>query len=95
MYHIRLCSKKVVKQLDNLSTVDFRRIDAKITQLKKDPRPRGAKKLFDDIYRIRVGNYRIIYQVNDAKRLVHIGKIGRRHEHTYKDAARLFDRIPD
>jgi len=91
MYRIRLRSKKVRKQLDDLSVADFRRVDAKITQLQENPRPRGARKLFDDIYRIRVGNYRIIYRVDGAKRLVDIGKVERRRERTYRDIGKLFN----
>ncbi len=78
MYRIRLRSKKVRKQLDDLSVADFRRVDAKIAQLRENPRSRGVKKLFDDIYHIRVGDYRVIYRVDDAKRLVDIGKVERR-----------------
>jgi len=91
MYRIRLRSKKVRKQLDGLSAADFRRVDAKITRLRENPRPRGARKLFDDIYRIRVGDYRIVYRVDDARRLVDIGKVERRRERTYRDIGRLFD----
>ncbi len=91
MYRIRLRSKKVRKQLDGLSTADFRRVDAKIMQLREDPRPRGCKKLFDDVYRVRVGDYRIVYQVDDTTHLVDIGKVERRHERTYQDVGELFD----
>jgi mRNA interferase RelE/StbE len=66
-------------------------VDAKITQLQENPCPRGAKKLFDDIYRIRVGDYRVIYRVDDTKRLVDIGKVERRRERTYQDIGKLFD----
>ena len=91
MYSIRLRSKRVRKQLDDLSAADFRRVDAKITRLRENPRPRGARKLFDDIYRIRAGNYRVIYRVDDTRQLVDIGKVGRRHERTYQDIGKLFD----
>ncbi|MFY9609555.1 MAG: type II toxin-antitoxin system RelE/ParE family toxin [Blastocatellia bacterium] len=50
----------------------FRRIDAKILTLANDPRPSGCKKLKGPIgtWRIRVGNYRVLYEVDDLKKQV-------------------------
>jgi mRNA interferase RelE/StbE len=42
--------------------------------LEDDPRPRGCRKLFDDIYRIRVGNYRVVYKIDDESKEVVVGK---------------------
>lgn len=57
-----------------------RRIAKRIDQLAENPRPRGAKKLAgsDDFWRIRVGEYRIIYQIHDDVLLVLIVRIGGR-----------------
>lgn len=59
------------KALEALPKPDQRRIAARIDALATDPRPGGAKKLEgeDDLYRIRVGDYRIVYQIQ-ARRLI-------------------------
>lgn len=43
-----------------------------------------------NIYRIRVGSYRIIYHVDDANRVVEIGRVESRGERTYRDLRDLF-----
>jgi mRNA interferase RelE/StbE len=47
-----------------------------------DPRPRGCKKLQgdDDLYRVRAGDFRIVYAVRDALLLVLVVKIGNRRD---------------
>jgi mRNA interferase RelE/StbE len=56
-------------------------IKGRIDALADDPRPRGVKKLSDeDLYRIRVGNYRVIYQIRDKVLLVVVVKVGHRRE---------------
>ena len=54
------------------------------------PRPAGSAHLVDDIFRIRVGRYRVIYQVNDIERIVEIGGVRRRSEGTYRDIRDMF-----
>lgn len=49
------------RDLDTLSPTDLRRVDQRILKLQDTPRPRGAKKLGKNYYRIRVGPWRIIY----------------------------------
>jgi len=58
------------------------RLKTKIDALSENPRPRGVEKLKgeDDLYRIRVGDYRVIYQVKDKALIVLIVKIGDRKE---------------
>jgi mRNA interferase RelE/StbE len=52
-----------------------------IDSLAEDPRPRGAQKLAGrDDYRIRVGDYRIVYTVVDAEQLVIVARIAHRRE---------------
>jgi mRNA interferase RelE/StbE len=60
----------------------LRRIDAAIIALARNPRPPGAKKLRaqDDRYRIRVGDYRVIYEVDDAQLLILIVDVGHRKD---------------
>ncbi len=69
------------KELDALPALLFDRISQKILALEEDPRPKGCKKLRDtERYRVRVGSYRILYQVDDAKRLVDIVAVGHRRD---------------
>lgn len=57
------------------------RIAAAIDGLATDPRPSGAVKLAGrDDFRIRVGDYRIVYAVDDAERLVLVARIAHRRD---------------
>jgi len=57
------------------------RIETAIDGLAADPRPRGAAKLAGRAdFRIRVGDYRIVYAVDDAERLVLVARIAHRRE---------------
>lgn len=57
------------------------RIEAAIDSLSAEPRPRGAVKLAGrDDFRIRVGEYRIVYAVDDAEQLVLVARIAHRRE---------------
>lgn len=81
-YQIEL-SKQARKFL--LSVLDKRlrtRLEAEIDALKENPIPAGAKKLkgADALYRVRVGDYRIIYEVNQGQLRVLVVKIGDRKE---------------
>ena len=73
--------KAAEKQLKDLPKKEQKRIAAAIDQLADDPRPRGAKKLKGSEYwRTRVGNYRVIYEINDGKLIVTIIRIGDRKD---------------
>ena len=66
-------SKKAQKQLDKLSDLIAMPIIDSILSLEDNPRPQGYIKLKDrDSYRIRVGNYRIIYEISDDILLIEI-----------------------
>jgi mRNA interferase RelE/StbE len=58
----------------------FKRIDAKIQSLSEDPHPRGSKKLEDNLFRVRVGDYRIIYQVISDRIVIVIIRVRHRRE---------------
>lgn len=63
--------------------VDVRaRVGEKITALGAEPRPHGVQKLagFERTYRVRVGDYRIVYEVIDAEQFVSVTAIGHRRE---------------
>ncbi|MBS3027683.1 MAG: type II toxin-antitoxin system RelE/ParE family toxin [Dolichospermum sp. DET50] len=80
-YQIEL-TRGAVKQLKKLP-IDIReRIDLKIQELSVEPRPDGVKKLESElsIYRIRVGDYRVIYQIQDDIVLVTIVKVKHRKD---------------
>ena len=83
MYQLELTSQ-AQRQLDKPSVADLRRIVATIQQLRNNPRPSGVKKLRGPIYRIRVGNWRIVYAVFERDNLIVVGKIARRSKDTYK-----------
>jgi mRNA-degrading endonuclease RelE of RelBE toxin-antitoxin system len=89
-FQIRLRSRRVERELDSLQEVDYQRVSAKLKALASDPRPQNCEKLSDDIYRIRVGNIRIIYRIDSAMRRIDIGGIRRRSKNTYKGIDELF-----
>ena len=70
------------KELDALDDALFSRIDRKILALADHPRPRGCKKLrgYKDQWRVRVGDWRMLYIIDDAERLVIITRIAHRRE---------------
>ncbi|MBD3423090.1 MAG: type II toxin-antitoxin system mRNA interferase toxin, RelE/StbE family [Candidatus Latescibacteria bacterium] len=70
------------KEIEKIRTKrDRRRIVKKIRSLSDNPRPRGSVKLSGkDKYRLRQGNYRIIYSIEDDKLIVHIVKVGHRKD---------------
>jgi mRNA interferase RelE/StbE len=53
-----------------------------ILELSREPRPASSKKLSDggSSYRVRVGEYRILYEVSDAERIVRVMAVGHRRE---------------
>lgn len=63
---------EAVKELKKLDKPIARRIARTITQLADDPRPRGARPLkgFPELWRLRVGDYQVIYTIRDAELLV-------------------------
>jgi mRNA interferase RelE/StbE len=71
------------KELQNLSKPLVKKVTAKIDGLQKDPRPNKCKKLSgstENLYRIRIGDYRIVYNIDDVVKIVSIRKIGHRKE---------------
>ena len=89
MYEV-IFTRRAHHDYDKLSPADLDRIDATFDRLKNSPRPPGTKKIRGNIYRIRIGNWRIIYAVFNKDKLVIIGKIVRRSEDTYDRVKDLF-----
>lgn len=65
-------TKQAIKQLNALPMQEKQRLESKIDALASEPRPLGVKKLKGeaDLYRIRVGNYRVVYTIQDQQLLV-------------------------
>ncbi len=68
-----------MREIDRLDGVIFRRIEKRIDALASNPRPSGCVKLVDSTneWRIRVGDWRIIYTIDDTRHRIDI--IGVRH----------------
>ena len=74
------------RQLRRLPPGVAARLRGPILALSIDPRPAGVAKLVGaDWWRLRVGDLRLIYLIDDAKRLVVVLKMARRSESTYRD----------
>lgn len=84
-YELRV-RPSVVKDLKGIPKADVERILVRMESLRDDPRPPGSEKLSaQERYRVRQGNYRIIYGIEDAEVVVEIVKVGHRRE-VYRDA---------
>jgi mRNA interferase RelE/StbE len=70
------------KNLKVIPARDTKRILSRIEGLADDPRPAGSQKLSGrlDRYRVRQGNYRIIYSIQDEQLVVVVVKVGHRRE---------------
>ena len=76
-----LIKRTAEKELRELTSPDLGRVTGKIRKLSEHPRPSGSEKLSDrEQYRIRQGDYRIVYEIDDEQRLIYIVKIGNRKE---------------
>jgi len=80
-YHLTLTSS-AEKELKRLSSQWIARIAPRVESLAANPRPPGCKKLKggDKEWRIRVGDYRVVYTIDDAKSLVEVTRIRHRRE---------------
>jgi mRNA interferase RelE/StbE len=72
MSYTVVISKSVQKQIDNLPNDVIERVLEKIQNLASEPRPDGIVKLkgSDNEYRIRIGDYRVRYEIDDETQLV-------------------------
>jgi mRNA interferase RelE/StbE len=84
-YRVELYDRQVQRQLDRINEPDFSRLANAILKLEKEPRPSGCRKLKQSNgWRIRVGNWRVIYCIDDLELLVTIIAVRRRREDTYR-----------
>lgn len=81
--HEIVLSAPAERDLKRLPAALFRRVIAAMRALAAVPRPPGARKLHGsgrDDYRLRVGDYRVLYEVDDTARLVRIMRVRHRRE---------------
>jgi mRNA interferase RelE/StbE len=80
-YQIKFKSS-AVKELKNSPSQIQKRISIKIEELRQNPRPSGVVKLTGDdkLYRVRVGNYRIVFSIDDTERIIRITRIRHRRD---------------
>ena len=78
-------ASSIRKDLKKINKKDVIKIISEIQNLAKNPRPTSCKKLTnEELYRIRIGNYRVIYEIFDERLIVHIVKVGHRKD-VYKN----------
>jgi mRNA interferase RelE/StbE len=67
-------SRSARKELQRLEVVMARRVIAKVEALAAEPRPRGCRKIrgAHELWRLRVGEYRVVYAVDDSDRVVDV-----------------------
>lgn len=81
MYEIEY-EPSVVKQIKDLRPTDQKRVMERIGALTADPRPKGCEKLAGttDGWRIRSGDYRVVYRIDDSAQVVTVTRVGHRRE---------------
>lgn len=75
-------ARSAIRELEALPEASGIRVARSVRALADDPRPRGCKKLrgYRDLWRIRIGNYRVIYLIADTIRLVRIERVADRKD---------------
>jgi mRNA interferase RelE/StbE len=81
MYKVEFVSS-AAKEFRSLDATIKRRVIPVIDNLIENPRPKGVRKLHEhrDLYRIRVGSYRVVYEIDDETRLIRVTRIRHRRE---------------
>lgn len=83
VYHVEveLSAARTLTRMARGDRQSLRRINKAIEGLKTDPHPAASTKLVGSTgFRLRVGDYRVIYEVNDTVRVVTITKVGHRSD---------------
>ena len=77
-----LFARSARKELEALSPPDQRRVFRRIERLSQEPRPPGCRKLegAEDLWRIRIGDHRDIYAIDDTRRVVDIVAVRHRSD---------------
>ena len=90
-YRIETVNSRIKRELLRIPPLNRQRIAEAVQTLADDPRPPGVKQLELNLYRLRVGDYRVIYKVFDDEKVILIGRVARRSESTYRGLHRLFE----
>ena len=73
--------KSAAKELEKLPKAALRKIIKKIERLSDEPRPAGREKLSgQELYRVRQGDYRIVYSIQDNELTIWVIKVGHRKD---------------
>ncbi|HUT11342.1 MAG TPA: type II toxin-antitoxin system RelE/ParE family toxin [Thermoguttaceae bacterium] len=81
MTYTVLILRRARKELAGLADDSYQRVKEAVEALEQDPRPTGCKKLAGrDGWRIRVGDFRIIYEIDDEQNVVIVLHIGHRKD---------------
>jgi mRNA interferase RelE/StbE len=77
-----LIERRAERDLDRLPSDIFTRVQSALLNLAKQPRPPGCRKLTgsQNDWRVRVGDYRIVYAIDDHACVVHINRVRHRRE---------------
>jgi mRNA interferase RelE/StbE len=69
------------KEILRLNSPEYDQVRAKLRGLPENPRPSGCRKLQgSDGWRLRVGRYRIVYEIDDARQIVTVLKVAHRKD---------------
>ena len=80
MYQVKIL-RRAQKALEKIRGADYEKIKVAIADLGNDPRPSGCKKLMGrDGWRIRIGDFRILYEIRDVELIVLVVDAGHRRE---------------
>ena len=81
MYRV-LIERAAERDLSRLSSRLHERVIAALQALKKNPRPPGCRKLTgtENDWRIRVGDYRVVYEIDDQVRVLRVNRVRHRRE---------------
>ena len=77
-----LITSSAQNEIRKLQSTEVHKIIPAIQALSEDPQPSGCKKLtsVQNTYRIRIGDYPVLYSINDAIRIVEIARVKHRRE---------------
>ena len=91
MYEVKL-HRKLGKQLARFPKIDQKRIATAIRKLAKDPRPVNSVHLHEMLYRMRIGQYRVVYAIFDEALIIVVVMAARRSEATYRDLNKMINK---
>lgn len=92
MAYVLKVHRDIEKQLSRIPKKQRARLVETMRSLRDEPRPPGCEKLENILYRVRKGQYRIVYAVFDEDIVIVVCKVVRRTEATYRDLRTLLDK---